>query len=141
MGRMPTISLDLRARILAAYDRGDATRPEVARRFAVSEGMVKKLLSQRRRTGDIAPRHKFSGNKPRLLMEHGQSLREAVAAQPDLTLAELKTRLRLDYTPQAIHHVLIKLALTYKKRRCMPPNKTARTSPKLARTGGPSKAH
>ena len=140
MGSKPTISLDLRARILAAYDRGDATRPQVARRFAVPVGMVKKLLSQRRRTGDIAPRPKFSGNKPRLLMKHGQSLREAEAAQPDLTLAELKTRLRLDYTPQAIHLVLIKLAQTYKKRRFMPPSKTARTTPKLARTGGPGKA-
>ena len=29
MGRMSTISMDLRARILAAYDRGDATCPQV----------------------------------------------------------------------------------------------------------------
>ena len=54
---MKTISWDLRERILAAYDAGDTTRDAVARRFRESEGMVKKLLQQRRGTGEIGPRH------------------------------------------------------------------------------------
>jgi transposase len=53
-GTLPT---DLRERIIAACDRGDATRLQIAERHNVSLGMVKKLLQQRRRTGDIAPRH------------------------------------------------------------------------------------
>ena len=36
-----TISLDLRERILAAYDADEGTREAVARRFRVSLGMVK----------------------------------------------------------------------------------------------------
>ena len=40
---MRTLSLDLRERILSAYDSHEGTRPEVARRFRVSLGMVKKL--------------------------------------------------------------------------------------------------
>ena len=52
---MTTISMDLRQRILKAYDRGDTTREQVARRFEVSVGMVKKLIQQRRHAGDIAP--------------------------------------------------------------------------------------
>jgi hypothetical protein len=47
---MRTISLDLRERILAAYDGGDGTREEVGRCFRMSTSMVKKLLLQRRRT-------------------------------------------------------------------------------------------
>lgn len=62
---MRTLSQDLRERIVAAYDRGEGTRAQIARRYDVSEGMVKKLLQQRRRTGDIAPRHRFSGAKPK----------------------------------------------------------------------------
>jgi len=58
---MRTISLDLRERILATYDHDEGTRDDVARRFRVSLGLVKKLLQQRRHTGDIAPRHRFSG--------------------------------------------------------------------------------
>ena len=54
---MRTLSVDLRERILAAYDQGEATQAEVADRFRVSVGMVKKLVQQRRHTGDIRPRH------------------------------------------------------------------------------------
>ena len=52
---MRTLSLDLRERILSAYDKKEGTREEIAARFRVSLGMVKKLLQQRRRTGNIAP--------------------------------------------------------------------------------------
>ena len=72
---MATTSLDLRERILAAYDADEGTREEMARRFRVSLGLVKKLLQQRRRTGDIAPRHRFSGRKPAIVAAHRQQLR------------------------------------------------------------------
>jgi hypothetical protein len=42
---MATISMDLRQRILKAYDRGDTTREEVSRRFEVSLGFVKSSSS------------------------------------------------------------------------------------------------
>ena len=42
---MKTLSLDLRERILAAYDQEEGTREEVAHRFRVSLGMVKKPSS------------------------------------------------------------------------------------------------
>ena len=54
MRKRRTTSLDLRERILGTYDAGEGTREDVARRFRVSLGMVKKLLQQRRHTGDIA---------------------------------------------------------------------------------------
>ena len=40
------ISLDLRERIVAAYVDKEGRREEVAKRFKVSVGMVKKLLGQ-----------------------------------------------------------------------------------------------
>ena len=51
---MRTLSLDLRERILASYDQEEGTREEIAERYRVSLGMVKKLLQQRRHTGNIA---------------------------------------------------------------------------------------
>jgi len=72
---MRTLSLDLRQRILAAYDHDEGTRAEVAHRFRVSLGMVKKLLQQRRRTGDIGPRHHLAGRKPMIVATHQQQLR------------------------------------------------------------------
>ena len=50
---MRTLSLDLRERILASYDLEEGTRAEVGDRYWVSLGMVKKLLQQRRRSGEI----------------------------------------------------------------------------------------
>jgi len=53
---MRAFSLDLRERSVAAYDRGEGTLQQVAERIQVSSGMVKKLLLQRRRTGDLVAR-------------------------------------------------------------------------------------
>jgi transposase len=95
----------------------------VAKRFRVSLGVVKKLLQQRRQAGEIEARHRFSGRKARLLPERGQELKGLVAREPDITLAEIKGRLGLACTIPAIHQVLVKLGLTYKKRRSMRPGK------------------
>mgnify|MGYP001214681914 CR=1 FL=1 len=83
---MRTLSLDLRERILSSYDHNEGTRPEVAHRYRVSLGMVKKLLQQRRRTGDIAPRHHFAGRKPMIVATHRSQMRSLLAKKNDLTL-------------------------------------------------------
>jgi len=137
---MKTISLDLRERILTAYDAGKVTRAEVGQRFRVSEAMVKKLLQQRRRTGEIGPRHHRSGRKPRILAEHRERLRALLAQKPDLTLAELRAAAGLSCTLPAIHYVLAAMDLTYKKRRCMRPSKAGRTSPGRGAGGAGSRA-
>ena len=87
---MRTLSLDLRERILASYDHEEGTRSEIAHRYRVSLGMVKKLLQQRRRTGDIAPRHHYSGRKPGIVEIHRQKFRVLLGRKPDLTLQELR---------------------------------------------------
>jgi transposase len=125
---MRTLSLDLRERILASYDNDEGTRAEVARRYRVSLGMVKKLLQQRRRTGDLAPRHRFSGRKPLILQSHQRQMRTLLAHQPDLTLPELRQAAGLRCTLPAIHYVLKKMGLTYKKRHSAPANRTVQTS-------------
>lgn len=137
---MKTLSLDLRERIVAAYDAKEGTRAEVARRFRVSLGMVKKLLQQRRKTGDLGHRHGHSGRKARVLPEYRERLATLVAARPDLTLAQIKAELAMPCTVTAVHHALAALGLTYKKRRSTPPNKAGRTSPGRGRNGKPDKA-
>ena len=137
---MATLSLDLRTRILATYDEGNHTREEVARRYRVSLGMVKKLLQQRRRTGDLAPRHRYSGRKPKLLAAHRHQLGALVRERPDRTLAELRRAAALDCTLPAIHYVLQRMGLSYKKRRSGPASKTDPTSEKRAARGAAAKA-
>ena len=140
MHKRRTTSVDLRERILAAYDEGEGTREDVARRFRVSLGMVKKLLVQRRRTGSIAPRHHLAGRKPRIVSGHQRQMRALLGEKSDMTLRELRHALGLECSLQAIHVVLGKMGLTYKKRRSVRANKTARTSRGRGGAGGVGRA-
>lgn len=133
------LSLDLRTRILAAYDAGEGTRETVAARFRISLGMVKKPLQQRRCTGDLAARHRYSGRKPLIVGAHRSQFRALLAQQPDLTLAELRGAVALACSLPAIHYTLQKMGLTFKKRHSGPANRTARTSPGRVGGGGSGK--
>src|SRR5450432_189003 len=73
--------------------------------FRVSLGMVKKLIQQRRHTGDIAPRHHRAGRKPMIVAEHQRQMRSLLGKKPDLTLKELRNAMTLECSLQAIHVV------------------------------------
>ena len=137
---MRTTSLDLRERILASYDNDEGTREAIARRFRVSLGLVKKLLQQRRHTGDIAPRHRYSGRKPTIVAAHRSQFHSLLAKKNDLTLKELRQATGLKCSLQAINVVLGKLGLTYKKRRSAPANRIGPTSPGRGGSGGRNKS-
>ena len=77
---MKTLSLDLRERMSAAYDTEQGSREEISRRFHVSTGMVKKLLHQRRKRGDIRPQHHRSGRKPVLAGDYFSGRRKFPSA-------------------------------------------------------------
>jgi len=124
---MKTLSLDLRERILESYDMHEGTREEVADRFRVSLGMVKKLLQQRKNTGDIQARHHFAGRKPLILDVHRQRMKQLLAKRPDMTLAEMRQALELSCSLPAIHYVLVDMNLTYKKKHFGPVNRIGKT--------------
>ena len=136
---MRTISLDLRERILASYDQKEGTREEIAHRFRVSLGMVKKLLQRRRHGGDIGPRYHRCGLKPGKVAAQGQTFRQLLNRKPDMTLEELRAVTALKCSLPAIHYVLEKMGLTYKKRRSGPANKTGLTLSGRGGTGGGGK--
>ena len=133
---MRTLSLDLRERILSSYDKEEGTREEIAHRYRVSLGMVKKPLQQRRHTGEIGARHHRSGRKPVILAIHQRQLRSLLAKKPDLTLKELRAAVALECSLPAIHYALAKMGLTYKKRRFGPASKIVPTSRGRAGRGG-----
>ena len=132
---MRTLSLDLRERILASYDKEEATRQQIANRYRVSLGMVKKLLQQRRHTGEIGARHHRSGRKPLILESHRRQLRAKLREKPDLTLKELRAAISLECSLPAIHYALEAMGLTYKKRHSARVSKNARTSRRRAAAG------
>jgi transposase len=98
-------------------------------------GMVKKLLQQRRHTGDIRPQHHRAGRKPKILEKHRQRFQRRLARQPDLTLKQLRQAVRLTCSLPAIHYALADLNLTYKKRHSGPANRSGPTSPPAGLSG------
>lgn len=91
---MAAYSLDLRERIVAAYDAGGASRAAVAARFAVSLGFVKKLLSQRRRAGHVRALAHGGGQQALFGAGEHEQLRAAINAKNDASLAELVEAVR-----------------------------------------------
>ncbi len=90
---MQAYSLDLRERVVTAYENGAETILEVAERFEVSDSFIKKLLRRKRTTGEIAPIGHRGGQPKRLTDKHRKWLLKTVLAEPDITLGELQGRL------------------------------------------------
>jgi len=87
---MQAYSLDLRERVVSAYENGVETIQTVAERFSVSRSFIKKMLVRKRSTGDIAPVGHRGGQKKRLSEKHCKWLLKTVLAEPDITLADLQ---------------------------------------------------
>lgn len=108
------LSMDLRRRILAAYDAGEPTKA-VAERFAVSPACARRLRQRRRETGEIAPRAGRPGPPPMLAAE-ADRLRAAARAEPDLHAREYRDRLGLPGAVVTAWRALRHLGLTVKKK-------------------------
>ena len=127
-----TYSLDLRRRVVAAVDASDATQAQVAARFSVSLGWVRKLLGQRRRVGHVEPLG-HRGGAPRRLDERAvEAVRAAVTLQPDIALEELRLRLRrrerVRVSVPTLYRVVEALGLPRKKRRSSPAKPTKKNA-------------
>ena len=123
---MAPISPDLRQRIFDARQAGEATA-DVADRFAVSPAFVRRLMQVYRQTGSLRPKTGPRGCRPRLA-PHADRIRERVAKHPDLHPAEVRDRLGLTVAALTVWRALVRLGLTFKKRRSGPPSRTGPTS-------------
>ena len=89
---MASYSIDLRQRILHAYERRIGSQRVLADIFGVSLSFVEKLLRRHRTTGAIAPKPHAGGQRPRLDVAAQAQVRQLVRDQPEATLEELCTR-------------------------------------------------
>lgn len=126
---MQAYSLDLRQRVVSAYENGVETILEVAERFEVSDSFIKKLLRRKRTTGEITPIGHRGGQPQRLSQEHRKWLLKTVLAEPDITLGELSERLlsehRLSASLATLSRELRALNLRRKKSRWSLVNETS----------------
>ena len=108
-----TLGIDLRMRVMAAYDRG-MHLVELTNLFQVSERWIHKLLKQRRETGSLEPLRGKRGPKPKLA-PYLARLQERVRQQPDATLEELQQYLGAPVCRTTLWNALRDLKLSFKK--------------------------
>jgi transposase len=123
---MKPTSIDLRERIVAAYDAGEGNMQQVADRFKVSLGLVKKLLAQRRNLGTIEPQYQNVGRKPAFDGENLNQLDKFLQKHADATLIEIQEHFSdsVSCSLQAISNAIKRLGWRYKKKHYEPVSKT-----------------
>ena len=116
---MRAYSLDLRQRVVCAYEHGEGSISEIAFRFGVSTAFVKKMLHRWRATGDLSPLAHGGGKTKSLSARQHQLLRRKVRQQSDLSLTELQSFLNETEAVQVhvstISRALSGLGLSLKK--------------------------
>lgn len=113
------LSLDLRKRIVVAYERGEGSRAALAQRFAIGKASVDRAIGLARQSGSLEP--KKPGGSSRLLSETDEALlRSWIEREPSLTQDELAQRFA-QHTGRWVSRRTMgrakRLGLTRKKRR------------------------
>jgi transposase len=133
-------SVDLRERVVRAVGAGASCRSAAAK-FEVSVSFVIKLMQRWRQRGSVAP-DRYGGWKRSPLEAHAERVRALLAAEPDLTIEELRIRLAgggVQTSRSALGRFLLVHGLTRKKRPSTPPNRSGQTSPRRAPPGASAK--
>jgi transposase len=117
------LSDDLRRRAVAAVEAG-ASRREAARRFGVGVSSVVRWVLQHRQTGSVAPKPMGGDRGSRIVDAHRTWLLARIAAEPDLTLDEMRRALaeqglRVGYG--TVWRFCAKERLTFKKNSARHP--------------------
>jgi len=113
-------SIDLRERVVAAFDRTGMTDKEAAALFKIGEATVRRWRRLRRETGTLEPKPFGGGNPPRVAPEQYPIVLAIIEDKPDLTDQEVAwefhRRTGQSVSRSSMNRVLLKLALTRKKR-------------------------
>ena len=118
---MQAYSLDLRARVVSTYEKGESTIGVIAEQFLVGQTFLKKMLRQKRETGSLERLPPRAGAKKVLTTRHREWLARQIKDQPDATLAELREQLAkekgVSVSPATVCRALQALRLPRKKSR------------------------
>ncbi len=118
---MKAYSIDLRQKIVDAYNNQEGSYRQLAQRFRVSFSFVKRLLKRYKDTGKIEPKPHAGGQNSKVEPEQLEIVRQLVEEDNDAILDELcssfyqKTQLRVSRATMG--RIVEKLNLTRKKKR------------------------
>ena len=119
-------SIDLREKIVEAYENKEGSMRKLAKRFKVTKNFVDKLLQRFKQTGQVAPKPHGGGRSPSIQAQGETFLKELIKNQPDLIIEEILDEYNDYFEPvsgSTIDRTLTKLKLTRKKKSLFDPRK------------------
>jgi transposase len=123
---MKAYSLDLRQKVIDAYNRKEGSQRQLAKRFSVSLSFIQDLLKRYRQDKTIEPRRHGGGATAKLSEEHLALVVRLVESDNDAILVELCERLEqhsgVRVSRATMGRITQQLRLTRKKSRSMPVN-------------------
>lgn len=135
MGR--ALSIDLRQRIIAAWQQREGTWKDLAERFGVGEATVDRLVARFRRTGSVEPDPHGGGQSHRIPDDELPVVRRLLDATPDITIEELAEAYRREtgerVSRATMGRAVTRLGYTRKKRPSSARSGTARASKRSTR--------
>jgi transposase len=121
---MKVYSIDLRQKIIDAYNNREDSQRKLAKRFSVSLTFIQKLLKRYRNNGTVEPKAHSGGNKGKLSSEQMAVVVALVEEDNDAILVELCSRLEertgILVSRATMGRITQKLNLTRKKKHCTP---------------------
>jgi transposase len=87
-------SLDIRKKILSAWENQEGSQRELAKRFKVSLSFIRNFLRRYRETGEIEPRAQGGDRRSRLQAEDTELVEKLVAEKNDIYLREIQKELQ-----------------------------------------------
>ena len=124
------LSLDLRARLLAAVDDGLSCRAAAAR-FGVAPSTAIRWQAQRCKTGSFDPKPQGGDMRSRRVEERGEDILALWEARKDITLEELRAgmaKIGFPVSVAGLHRFFVRRGMTRKKRLAMLSSRTVPTS-------------
>jgi transposase len=113
-------SIDLRKKVLSAWQAKEDSQREIAKRFKVSFKFVKDLLHQYRETGEITPKKQGGDRRSKLKEKEQELLKKIVSEQNDIYLREIQSELlketEIEVSVSSLCRTLKKLELKRKKK-------------------------
>lgn len=112
---MKSLSMDLRNRIVSAYESGEGSYRVLAARFSVSKAVVGKLVRQSRSLGTLESQVHLRGRKRLISGEKEEQLQQHVDEHPDATLEERIGDLGLNCCVNTMWQSLKRMGQSFKK--------------------------
>lgn len=114
------MSVDLRQRILDAYEAKEGSQRQLAARFKVSLSFIRDLMRHHRETGTVQPKPHAGGAVAKLGKEQLPIVEALVKAQPDALLVELCERFAqqtaTEVSVSTMQRTVCQLKLSVKKK-------------------------